>query len=543
MFRALASIIIVTSIVGWPIGRPSPARAGDPDVVGSRHKTPDFNGDGYADLAIGVINEDVGRQSNAGAVNVIYGSPRGLRANAGQLWTQDSPGIADRAEARDHFGWAVAGADFDGDGYTDLAVGAPFEDVARRSKAGSVNVIYGSPRGLTAAGNQSWTQATRGIAEEPGSNDQFGWGVAAGDFDGDGFADLAVGVKFEDIGSQRDAGGFHVVYGSSRGLTAAGDQFWTQATSGIPDSPEANDQFGRTLAAGDFDGDRFDDLAVGAPYESYLGHRDGRLHVIRGSRNGLTPSGNQSWSQASPGMTDQPDLRDQFGIALAAADFDRDGLDDLAISVTFEDFRFIGNEGAVHVIYGTRRGLSAARERWWNQGSTGISGQPEQGDEFGQSLAAADYDGDRYDDLAIGVPREDHSSDVHSDPGGFHVIYGSSRGLTSSGDQFFSQDTPGIADSAQRNDHFGEGLAGGDFDGDGRDDLAVSAPWEDISGRADAGAVHVIYGTASGLRAAGGQFWTQETRGISGRANTDDQFGWALSAERPASGTPRLLAP
>jgi hypothetical protein len=515
----------------------------DPGVGGSPGPKVDFNGDGYADLAIGIQNEDVGRQDNAGAVDVVYGSSGGLTATGTQLWTQDVEGIEDEAEARDHFGWSFAAADYNGDGYTDLAVGAPFEDVAGADRAGSVNVIYGSPRGLAAAGNQFWTQETPDIADDAGSDDQFGWSIAAGDFDADGYADLVIGVKFEDFEAAIDAGGFHVIHGSAGGLTAARNQFWSQGGNGLPDSPETGDQFGRTLAAGDYDGDRYDDLAVGAPYERYRGHRDGRLHVLRGSQDGLTADGNQSWSQDEPGVTDEPDLRDQFGISLASADFDRDGLADLAIAVTFEDFDFIGNEGAVHILYGSRGGLSAEREQFWNQDSPGILDQPEQGDEFGQSLAAADYDGDGYDDLVVGVPREDNSQDVHSDPGGLNVIYGSSSGLTADGNQFFSQDTDGIADDAQTNDHFGEGVAGGDFNGDGRDDLAASVPWEDVSGQADAGAVHVLHGSASGLTATDSQFWTQGTGGLGGQADADDLFGWALSAERPASGTPRLLAP
>ncbi len=87
----------------------------------------DFNGDGFADLAIGVPNEAVGTVTNAGAVNVIYGSTGGLSATAtpDQFWTQNTPNVAGVADVDDAFGKALAAGDFNGDGFADLAIGRP----------------------------------------------------------------------------------------------------------------------------------------------------------------------------------------------------------------------------------------------------------------------------------------------------------------------------------------------------------------------------------------------------------------------------------
>ena len=91
---------------------------------------PDFNGDGFADLAIGVMLEDVGVGAeaivDAGAVNIIYGSADGLTSLRDQVWTQESVGILDTAGEEDRFGFAVAAGDYDGDGFDDLAVAADY---------------------------------------------------------------------------------------------------------------------------------------------------------------------------------------------------------------------------------------------------------------------------------------------------------------------------------------------------------------------------------------------------------------------------------
>src|SRR5947199_351050 len=92
----------------------------------------DFNGDGSADLAVGVPGEDVGGVNGAGAVNVLYGGTGGLSATGNQLWSQDSPGVLDAPGVSEFFGQALAIGDLNGDGRDDLAVGVPYEDVADR---------------------------------------------------------------------------------------------------------------------------------------------------------------------------------------------------------------------------------------------------------------------------------------------------------------------------------------------------------------------------------------------------------------------------
>jgi hypothetical protein len=467
----------------------------------------DFNGDSRVDLAIGAPREN----DASGVVHVLYGSASGLTAAGSQLWSQDSPGIAGVAEPFDQFGWALAAGDFNGDGRTDLAVGAYSEN----DFTGVVHVLYGSPSGLTATGSQLWSQGGSGVGGVAEGGDEFGAALAAGDFNGDGRADLGIGAP----GENDFRGVVQVLYGSPSGLTASGNQLWGQGSSGLGGLAEPIDQFGFALAAGDFNGDGRADLAASALGEN---NASGVVQVLYGSPSGLTAAGNQLWSQDSPGITGLAEPDDQFGFAVAAGDLNGDGRADLAIGARGEnDFR-----GVAQVLYGSASGLTAAGSQLWSQDSPGIAGVAEPlGDEFGYRLAAGDYNGDTRADLAVSAAGENESAGV------VHVLYGSPSGLTAAGSQLWSQDSTGIDGTAEVGDDFGFAVAAGDFNGDSGADLAIGAPGENDL----AGVVHVLYGTPSGLTASGSQLWSQDSPGIAGVAESTDFFGGALAAGSPST--------
>ena len=196
----------------------------------------------FGAIAIGIPGEKVGENAWAGAVNIIYGSSGGLNSVNNQIWNKESPGIIGDSENDGNFGASLAAGDFNDDGFIDLAVGVDYEDVGESVDAGAVTVIYGSTAGLSSVRNQLWHQDSTGIEGEAGGSDHFGRSLAAGDFNDDGFVDLAVGVDYEDVGGALDAGAVNIFYGSSTGLNSANNQHWYQGAPGIVDDAENNDR-------------------------------------------------------------------------------------------------------------------------------------------------------------------------------------------------------------------------------------------------------------------------------------------------------------
>jgi hypothetical protein len=389
-------------------------------------------------------------------------------------------------------------------------------------------------------------------------------GIARGDFNADGFADLAVGAPFDDlsVGGVRlaDAGTVTIIYASrsGTGLDTFNLQRWRQGLStsagAVAGELEAGDQFGAALAAGDFNNDRYSDLAIGVPGED---GGAGAVNVLYGGPDGLTTVGAELLRQGFAIIDDQPEAGDRFGGSLTWGDFNHDGFGDLVVGVALEDTlnasgATIRDAGAVHVLYGSDFGIvrevppfgfPVVTGQFIHQDAAGIAEVGEDFDRFGDALTAGDFNADEFFDLAIGVPGEDvnvPNGAPISNAGRVQVIYGSAQLLQPTagpGQQVWSQNSAGITDTAEAGDLFGGALATGDLDRDGIDDLAVGVSAEDVNGQVDAGGVNVILGSTAGLSTTVKRsvvFLTQDTElagffPIEDQAEPGDRFGFALA--------------
>ena len=448
--------------------------------------------------------------------------------------------VSSRAFGAPHDRIPAAPSDFNGDGFSDLAVAATGEDVGAVDTAGAVTVVPGSSFGLGGA-MTTWSQDTPGIAGKAAFRDLFGEALASGDFDGDGLADLAIGSPFDDPAGVEDTGGVNVLFGSADGLTADGSQYWYQDSTGVVDAAEPGDEFGWSLAAADFDGDGFDDLAVGAFREDVGTVEDaGAVIVLRGTAGGLTGTGSQILHQERPGVPGTAALRDGFGTSLAAGNLGRGSFPDLAVGVWIE--RVVGDDGAggVNVFYGSADGLALSESQLWTQNSRGILDRAENPDRFGYVVAIANFGNGSQDDLAVGVPFES-VGDIR-DAGAVNVIYGSTNGLTATGNQLWSQATDGVFGTTEVNDYFGFRLGAGNLGRGGQADLVIGVPEEDASGADGTGVVHVLYGTQTGLTADGSQLWYQGITGVVDDPEEGDSLGRAIAIGSFGSGATKDLA-
>jgi len=403
----------------------------------------DVNHDGKDDLAIGIPGEDHLGRSNAGAVELHLGTSSGLATVAQVFFTESTDHVPGAVEEGDSFGTSLACGDFDHDTFDDLVVGVPDEDFETspfdvdNDGAGMAVIIPGVGGGLDFARATAMHQGVDGIAGDPQFSDFFGAELAVGEFNGDAFDDLAVGVPGED----GMTGVVQIIFGSAGGLAADGNVMWSQSDLG--GSSESGDYFGSVLAAGDFDGDGVDDVAIGVPREDFGSTSNvGQVHVVYGFDGGPPdPATAEIWTQDNVLFVGSSEAYDLFGGDLAAGDFDHDGHDDLAIGSPFEIVSGY-DDGMVVILMGTADGLSAARRRAIAAGVDGFPGNALEHDKaYGLELAAGDFDGDGYADLAIGAPHEDDPPTGVTDVGSETVLYGSlfADGVENGDTGFWSQ--------------------------------------------------------------------------------------------------------
>ncbi|MFF3323497.1 FG-GAP-like repeat-containing protein [Streptomyces sp. NPDC002889] len=379
--------------------------------------------------------------------------------------------------------------DFNGDGYRDVAVSASSATVNGYKNAGAVTVLYGSAGGAGAEKIQTLTQNSAGVPGTAEAGDAFGSHLAAGDYNGDGYADLAVGSQREDVGSDTDGGAVTIVWGSATGLSGG---------TGVADpSPTSHDQFGAVVAAGDYNGDGKADLAISADNQ--------KIDIYRG---GFTKSGGTGgrYSLTAPVMA-VPGF-DIF--YLAPGDVNKDGRTDLVVDGYEGDSPSEYSYNANYYLPGSASGLT----------TTGKVKLP-----AGVISDIGDANGDGYGDVVIGNSWDSGADSAGVAKGGaIKVVYGTSSG-PNGGEITVHQDTLGVPGTAESKDNFGWEVSFGDINGDGRSDLAIGSPNEDVNGVANAGMVTVLYATETGFAETGNQGLDQDVPGVPGAGEAEDAFG------------------
>ncbi|MDX3714091.1 FG-GAP repeat protein [Streptomyces europaeiscabiei] len=395
----------------------------------------DFNGDGYADIAVGMPNATVDGKAKAGYVSVIYGGPQSPSQSTGVI-SQAEAGVPGTPEAGDRFGSSVAPVDVNGDGVFELVVGASGESLTsdQLKDEGTITVLDGSEW------NVKGTTVARGSSEYS----SIGRTIATGDYDGDGDTDLAFGENGEEHGALRFRPGPLTV-----------DPVTTTTLRRYSMGGAT-----RALATGDFDGDGRDDLAA-----TWQGIEDSSTFITR-------------WDdQAKPAQWYADSDR---GSALAAADFDQDGTDDLAAGLIQPNPESESTHcedrlgGAVLVLKGSKSANFGAEYECITQSNPEVGGAAEEDDDFGAALAAGDLNGDSRPELVVGVPGEDVGT--VKDAGGYVTMNGTEHGLY--GGLARSQSTLNMPGTAEAGDRFGAQVAVGDYNRDGLWDTAASAPGE-----------------------------------------------------------------
>jgi hypothetical protein len=376
----------------------------------------DLDGDGTADFAVGAYEADSGG-ADQGAVWILFLNADGTVA-AEQEISETAGGFGGDLDPGDRFGIDVAAlGDLDGDGITDLAVGA-LEDDDGGGNQGAVWILFLNTDGTVKSEQKiSATAGGFGGALQPG--DDFGVSVAAlGDLDGDGTSELGVGAWFDDDGGV-DQGALWILFLNPDG-TVAGEQEINETGGGFGGVLDPNDRWGAAVAAlGDLDQDGIPDVAVGAHQDDDGGTDQGAVWILFLNADG-TVKAEQKISATAGSFGGDLDPVDRFGHGIASlGDLDADGTIDIAVGAPKDDDGGT-DQGAAWILFLNADGTVRAEQKL-SEGAGGFGGSLDPVDEFGIAVAAlGDLDGDGTTELAVGAYQAD---DGGTDQGAVWILF------------------------------------------------------------------------------------------------------------------------
>ena len=420
----------------------------------------DVNGDGYPDVVAGGAYYSNG-QTFEGRVYVFPGSASGVSPTP--AWSS-----AELNQASAFLGYSVAGTDVNGDGYGDIiATALQWESSASHDGEGKVIVYHGKFGWPDAAGNT--------VIEGNCVGCRLGERLVTGNFNGDAFGDVAMGMPLMEDGPETSEGVVRVHLGSAQGLRT------THAASA--DSDQSNAYLGRAMASGDVNNDGASDLIIGAPDYDNPTTDEGRVFVYHGKR----------WIGLGSGT--------HAGAAIASCNMNNDGISDIVIG----DRDYNGSDGRIFVFKGTINGPEETA--YWSPAGAA-------GEAFGASLACGlFFDGFSLSNLVVGSPFYTNGQTKE----GRVRVYAGATGTPS----LLWTEEGDIA-----NAQFGFSVGMGTFNNDFGSDVIVGAPYYS-NGQTEEGAVFVYYANSTLPTVPS---WQWESGSAGARA------GWAVASAGSVDG-------
>ncbi|UJL34966.1 FG-GAP repeat protein [Cylindrospermopsis raciborskii Cr2010] len=406
----------------------------------------------------------------------------------------------------DNLGYSISNAgDINGDGINDIIIGAPLSDPNDQSNAGNSYIVFGSNNGFANIIDISTLDGINGFTVNGGGiGDQSGRSVsAAGDINGDGIDDLIIGAPFADSNGD-DSGAAYLIFGRRSFSSLPTINPSNLGDNGfIINGLNPQDQLGyRVSGAGDINQDGFDDVIIAAPPNAYVyppvtGDQAGKVYVIFGSEkfNPSNPNFDLNSLNGNNGFVINGSRADDYlGVGLnRGGDFNGDGIDDLIIGSPFNDFNGF-RSGQAYVIFGRKESFSSSLDVSQLDGVNGVVINGQEGDQLGFSVSSAgDINHDGIGDIIVSA----HDADPNGiDAAGVaYVVFGARTQFSSQLDLSNLNGNNGfVINGIGELDKASWAVTGlGDVNGDGIDDLLVSASHADANND-NSGQGYVIFG-------------------------------------------------